>query len=68
MLAVKLLSQFRGGDLVAFIPVLQLEGDVKEPVTLFDKSRGLVGSDVMVYLTCAVFGLGGRGGCDQNMD
>ena len=40
MRAVKLLSQFRGGDLVSFILVLQLEGDVKEPVTLFEKSRG----------------------------
>ena len=29
-----------GGDLVSFILVLQLEGDVKEPVTLFEKSRG----------------------------
>ena len=32
----------------------------KEPVTLFEKSRD-VGSDVMVFLTCAVIGLGGRG-------
>ena len=47
MLAVKPLSQFRslGRDvkplaLFSFILVLQLEGDVKEPVTLFEKSRG----------------------------
>ena len=32
----------------------------KEPVTLFEKSRD-VGPDVMVFLTCAVIGLGGRG-------
>ena len=46
--------------LVSFVLVLQLEWDVKEPVTLFEKSRD-VGSDVKVYLTCAVNRLGGRG-------
>ena len=47
MLAVKPLSQFRSLGrnikplaLFSFILVLQLEGDVKEPVTLFEKSRG----------------------------
>ena len=29
-------------------------------MTLFERSRG-VGPDVLVYLTCAVIGLGGRG-------
>ena len=49
MRAVKSLSQFRwrvigrwrgGGGLVSSILVHQLEGYVKEPVTLFEKSRG----------------------------
>ena len=49
MPAVKSLSQFRwrvigrwrgGGGLVSSILVHQLEDDVKEPVTLFEKSRG----------------------------
>ena len=50
--------------LVSFILVLQLEGDVKEPVTLFEKSSGRR-PNVKVYLTCAVNCLCGRG-CDQN--
>ena len=36
-------------------------GDVKESMTLFEKRWGRIGPDVMVYLTCAVIGLDGRG-------
>ena len=75
MPAVKSLSQFRwpvigrwrgGGGLVSSILVLQLEGDVKEPVTLFEKSRGRRPrchglSDLCRHRS-------GWARCDQNMD
>jgi len=75
MLAVKTLSQFRwrvigrwrgAVGLVSFILVLQLEGDVKEPVTLFEKSRGRRPrchglSDLCRHRS-------GWARCDQNMD
>ena len=45
--------------------MLQLKGDVKEPVTSrFERELngvGDVGPEVMVYLTCVLIGLGGRG-------
>ena len=44
------------------ILVLQLKGDVKEPVTSPVRNGvGDVGPEVMVYLTCVLIGLGGRG-------
>ena len=75
MPAVKSLSQFRwrvigrwrgGGGLVSSILVLQLEGNVKEPVTLFEKSRGRRPrchgqSDLWRHRS-------GWARCDQNMD
>ena len=49
--------------LASFILSHQLEGDVKEPVTLFEKSlRCRLG--VMVYLTSAIIGLSGQGDRD----
>ena len=55
-----------GVGLVSFILVLQLEGDVKEPVTLFEKSRGRWPwchglSDLSRHWS-------GWARCDQNMD
>ena len=55
-----------GVGLVSFILVLQLEGDVKEPVTLFEKSRGRRPrchglSDLCRHRS-------GWARCDQNMD
>ena len=55
-----------GVGLVSFILVLQLEGDVKEPVTLFEKSRGRRSwchglSDLSRHWS-------GWARCDQNMD
>ena len=55
-----------GVGLVSFILVLQLEGDVKEPVTLFEKSRGRRPwchglSDLSRHWS-------GWARCDQNMD
>ena len=75
MRAVKSLSQFRwrvigrwrgGGGLVSSILVHQLEGYVKEPVTLFEKSRGRRPrchgqSDLWRHRS-------GWARCDQNMD
>ena len=47
------------------ILVLQLKGNVKEPVTSrFETELNGVGDvrpEVMVYLTCVLIGLGGRG-------
>ena len=75
MLAVKPLSQFRwrfigrwrgAVDLVSFILVLQLEGDVKEPVTLFEYSRGRRPRCHGLPDLCRH--RSGWARCDQNMD
>ena len=44
--------------LFSFILAHHLEGDINEPMTL-SKTVGDVGPAVMVYVTCAIIGLGG---------
>ena len=46
--------------LFSFILAHHLEGDKNEPMTL-SKTVGDVGPAVMVYVTCAIIGLGGWG-------
>ena len=55
-----------GGDLVFFILVLQFEGDVKEHVTLFEKSRGRRLRCHGLSDLCRLWSRWAW--CDQNMD
>ena len=62
------ISLIRDPDLVSFILVLQLEGDEKEPVTLFENLKSKGRSPRCHGLSDLCLHWSGWARCDQNMD